>query len=164
MLSAFAFAQSDAPDILRNALDCLQRKNFLPSNKRLLSTAYWVDAKSYPGEKVLYLVAYERPDRSQGLVFSIFLNGPATRTVFDIQNNAEFVRTRKADADFKKEGVKFVEPPLWGIWTQEHIAAAIDRIGHEHGFDLSDAGASRSLHSDQCESYVDPYVKQKQPK
>jgi hypothetical protein len=164
MLGVSALAQGNPPEIVRNALGCLQRKNFLPGDKRLLSTAYWVDAKSYPGEKVLYLIVYERPNRSQGLVFSIFLDGSATRTVFDIQNNAEFLRTGRADADFKKEGVKFVEPPLWGIWTQEHIAAAIVRIGHEHSFDLSDEGRSPTLHSDQCASYVDPYIKQTQPK
>ena len=164
VMGVAAFAQSDPPEIVRNALDCLQRKNFLPSDKRLLSTAYWVDARSYPGERVLYLVLYERHNYSQGLVFSIFLSGPATRTVFDIQNNAEFLRTRKADAVFKQEGVKFVEPPLWGIWTQEHIAAAIDRIGHKQTFNLSDPGRSPTLHSDQCASYVDPYIKQKQPK
>src|SRR5271163_2406368 len=94
MLGVSAFAQNDPPEVVRDSFDCLQRKNFLPSNKRLLSTAYRVDTKSYPGEKVLYLVVYERPDRSQGLVFSIFLSGSATRTVFDIQNNAEFLRTR----------------------------------------------------------------------
>lgn len=141
---------------------CLQAKQFLPKNKALLSTGYSVDAKSYPGERVLYLVIYTRPNRSQGLVFSILLGGSDALTTFHVVNNAEFVRTRKADADFKKEGIKFIEPPLWGIWTQEHIAAAIDQIARGQTSDFPLGYPSRILEPNRCESYVDAFNKQKQ--
>ena len=54
---------------------------------------YLVDAKSYPGQNVLYVVNYLDPGRSKGLVFAIFLTQQGRLQIFNIQNNATFVRS-----------------------------------------------------------------------
>jgi hypothetical protein len=93
--------------ILAEAAQCLAAKNHLPPSKAtVVSFGYVLDAKSYPGEKVLYVVEYLGPGRSEGYVFAVFLTQKGTRRIFNIQNNAKFVRS--------KDGIGFVEPPLGG--------------------------------------------------
>jgi hypothetical protein len=131
-VSISAHAQQQPPRVLLDAAHCLAIKGFLPAAKiATLSSGYLVDSKSYPGERVLYFVVYVNRQRSHGMVFSIFLTNKDTQQVFNIQNNGEFVRSSKEAAAFKREGVDFVKggDPLWGIWTQKHIAMAIKKIG-----------------------------------
>jgi hypothetical protein len=120
-LSASVYAGEPAPELLVHAAQCLTVKNHLPPAKATaLSLGYMVDERSYPGEKVLYLVDYPSSNRSQGYVFTIFLTQKGDSQIFDIQNNAKFVTT--------KGQIDFDEPPLGGAWTQEHLISAINHI------------------------------------
>lgn len=74
-----------------------------------LTFGYLLDSKSYPNDRVLYIVVYTNQQRSRGMVFSIFLDQEAAQEIFNIQNNAEFVRSTKEGAAFRKEGVDFVD-------------------------------------------------------
>ncbi len=157
-LSNSAHAQQQPPRVLLDAVHCLAIKGFLPTAKTAtLSSGYLVDSKSYPGDRVLYVVVYTNRTRSHGMVFSIFLTVKDTQQVFNIQNNAEFVRSGKEGAAFKREGVDFVNggDPLWGIWTQEHIAIAIKRIGLQPIVEVPAKDLSNPSIPVQCESYAD---------
>lgn len=147
--STAAVAQEQAPKLLRDAAQCLVFKTFLKPST--LDLGYLIDETSWPGEEVLYVVAYSGAGRSKGLVFTIFLSEDGHRQVFNIQNNAKFIR-RATGAD----DIDFGEAPLGGIWTQEHLEAAIRRVEKQPRFlvpfsDLSGA----SVHT-VCQSYGDP--------
>lgn len=156
-LNISAHAQQP-PRVLLDAAHCLAIKGFLPAAKTAtVSSGYLVDSKSYPGNRVLYVVVYTNPQHSHGLVFSIFLTDKDGQQVFNIQNNAEFVRSSKDGAAFKREGVDFVHggDPLGGIWTQEHIAMAIKKIGFQPTVEVPAQNLSNPSISVQCESYAD---------
>jgi hypothetical protein len=89
-LSPAIYAQEQAPKLLSEAAQCLISKTFLKANA--LSLGYLVDKKSWPGEEVLYVVSYTSASRTRGYVFTIFLKMQKDSLVFDIQNNAKFVR------------------------------------------------------------------------
>jgi hypothetical protein len=157
-LNISAHAQQQPPKVLLDAAHCLAIKGFLPAAKTAtLSSGYLVDSKAYPGERVLYVVVYTNPQRSHGMVFSIFLTNKDTRQVFSIQNNGEFVRSSKNGAPFKREGIDFVNggDPLGGIWTQEHIVMAIKKIGLQPIVKVPAEDLSSPSISVQCESYAD---------
>jgi hypothetical protein len=150
-LTSTVCAQEQAPQLLVKATQCLEAKKHLPpSTATTLSFGYLVDSKSYPGEKVLYIVNYTGSDLSEGMVFAIFLEQHDGRRIFNIQNNAKFVRSKN-----DIEGVDFVEPPLGGIWTQEHLVAAIKRIERQPRFDLRVKDLLTPSVLTQCESYAD---------
>ncbi len=124
-LSSTFYAQDQPPKVLLGAAHCLAigQQDWLGLVHRKvteLNIDYLVDAGYYPGETVLYLVDYTVPSRSEGLVFAIFLRRRDGRRVFDIQNNAKFRRS-----DNGVQGVDFVDPPLGGTWTQQHLVSVI---------------------------------------
>src|SRR5580658_9037177 len=95
-LSNTVCAQEQAPKLLVQAARCLAAREHLPRSKATaLSFGYLVDEKSYPGETVLYVVDYLGPGRSRGMVFAIFLEEHDRQQVFNIQNNAMFVRSKR---------------------------------------------------------------------
>ena len=103
------------------------------------------------------MVVYASPGRSDGWVFSVFLSQKREARIFSINNNAKFVRSYKEGVAFRKEGVNFVsgEDPLGGIWTQEHIAEAIQRIGRQPRFPVRVQDLLKPSPLTQCESYAD---------
>src|SRR5450755_3251339 len=124
VLVAGTVAQT-TPQLLSGAVRCLVVENFLPSSRATrLTFGYFLDEKSYAPERVIYVVMYAAPTRSNGLVFSIFLTKHQALQNFDIQNNASFVLSRRDGP----HGVAFVDPPLGGTWTQERLASAIRPI------------------------------------
>jgi hypothetical protein len=147
-LSTTLCAQEQAPKLLREAAHCLAIKTH--SKATVLSLGYLVDTKSYPGEEVLYVVVYTGPGRSEGMVFTIVVRQQDRRRIFDIQNNAKFVRSKSGI-----DGVDFVEPPLGGTWTQEHLAAAIKRIERHPRFVFRVRDLLTPSTATQCESYAD---------
>ncbi len=150
-LSTTVCAREQVPQLLIGAAYCLAVKhNFQPSKATTLSFGYFVDDKSYPGEKVLYLVNYAAHSRSNGFVFAIFLTQRDDRQVFNIQNNASFVLSRD-DID----GITFVNPPLGGIWTQEHLISAIKRIEKQRRFTIPVKDLLAATPLTVCESYTD---------
>lgn len=146
-----AQAQQHVPQLLFRAAHCLAVKHFLPQlSTGGLAFGYLLDEKSYPGDKVIYLVMFAAPARSNGTVFAIFLSSKHGRESFNIQNNAGFVLSKQEPI-----GVSFVTPPLGGDWTQEHLASAIREIEKRPKFTIltKDLSAASSY---SCESYTDP--------
>ena len=144
------------PKLLLDAARCLSTKGFLPASMpKMLTSGYLIDSKSYPGDTVLYVVVYSTQRRSEGFVFSIFLANNRTHKVFNIQNNGRFVRSHVGPAPFKKDDIDFPDPPLGGIWTQEHIAHAIKQIGYKKTFSIPVKDVASLPTSGECESYAD---------
>jgi hypothetical protein len=144
-------AQQKAPPLLVHAAQCLAKKGFFPQSRAAtLSLGYFVDEKSYPGEKVLNLIDFTAYHRSDGLVFTIVLTQQGDRQIFNIQNNGSF-RLSKDEFD----GVRFVDPPLGGTWTQEHIASAIQQIERQNRFTVPVSELSAVAPLVDCESYTD---------
>lgn len=151
-LSATAYSQEQAPQLLLHAAQCLEAKQFLPSSKATkLTFGYFLDEKSYPGTKEVYVVAYAAPARSNGLVFAIVLTQKDGHDVFDIQNNASFVLSKDEPI-----GVSFGNPPLGGTWTQEHLASAIKEIEKHQRATILVKDILTIDSSISCEAYTDP--------
>lgn len=143
----------NSPKLFRGAVHCLTTKNFVPPSPAASQTfGYYVDLKSYPGQKVIYIVNYREPVRSNGWVFVVFLTEHDGQQHFNIQNNASFALAKH---DFDYDGVKFLSPPLGGDWTQLHIAMAIKRIEVRPRFVLNDKDLTAALPSTTCESYTE---------
>jgi len=154
-LSATVYSQEHAPQLLLHAAQCLEVKRFLSTSEATkLTFGYSLDEKSYPGDRVIYMVRYAAPARSDGWVFAIFLTEHDGHQVFNIQNNASFVLSQDEPI-----GVSFVTPPLGGAWTQEHLASAIKKIEKQPRFDISLKELSAADSSPVCEAYTDPQVK-----
>ena len=115
---------------MNSAAQCLSAKGFLPHTKAtMLTFGYLLDEKSYPGEKMLYVVNYPNPSRPDGLVFTIFLTKRDGRQHVNIQNNARFTMSKGSD-----EGVSFATPPLGGTWSAQHLVSAIKQIAKQPRF------------------------------
>ncbi len=150
---ASAYSQEQPSQLLIHAAHCLFVNDMFPPSKAIaLTFGYFLDENSYPGEKVLYVVDYASPARSNGFVFTIVLETPhEEHQVFNIQNNATFVLSKGGI-----HGVTFVDPPLGGDWTQERLASAIERIEKQPRFRIpvkDFLSVDSSIH---CESYTDP--------
>lgn len=155
---ATSYSQEQPPQLLFRAAQCLEAKRFLPSSKATkLTLGYFVDEKSYPGDKVVYVIKYVTPRRSDGLVFAVFLKEHDDHQEFNIQNNASFVLSKD-----EASGVSFPNPPLGGTWTQEHLASAIKQIEKEPRFVIYAKDLSALDKSVSCEAYTDPQQKRKQ--
>ena len=154
-LSATVYSQEQPPPLLLHAAQCLEAKQFLPSSKATkLTFGYFLDEKSYSPDRVIYLVNYAAPARSNGLVFAMVLTERDGHQAFDIQNNASFVLSKDEPI-----GVSFVTPPLGGTWTQEHLASAIKEIEKQPRFALSVKDLTAADPSLVCEAYTDPQPK-----
>jgi len=116
------------------------------------SLGFFLDEKSYAREKVVYVVNYAGPDKSNGWVFAVFLTEHNGEQHFNIQNNATFVLSKR-----EVDGISFVGSgqPLGGIWTQQHLEMAIKQIEARPRLILSDKNLSAALPSVTCESYAE---------
>jgi len=154
-LSETVHSQQQTPQLLLHAAQCLEAKKFLPSLEATkLTFGYFLDEKSYPGDRVMYLVKYATPARSNGLVFAIFLTEHDGHQAFNIQNNASFALSKD-----EPSGVSFVNPPFGGTWTQEHLASAIKEIEKQPRFTIPVKDLSSTDTSISCEAYTDPQRK-----
>jgi hypothetical protein len=147
-LSSAVCAQELTPPLLRDAAHCLVANKFLGPSAR--DFAYLITTKDWPGEEVVYVVAYTGASRTKGWVFTIFLTKQGDHEVFDIQNNAKFVRTKK-DPD----GINFVEEALGGVWTHERLISAIKQIEKKPQFELSVRELTKASVNAACQSYTD---------
>jgi hypothetical protein len=102
------------------------------------------------------VVSYTSPSRASGFVFTIFITKKNQRPVFNIQNNAKFIRTKKYP-----DGVNFIEDPLGGIWTQEHLVSAIKRIENQPQFEISEPELQQASALEGCHAYADSFVDRK---
>lgn len=155
IIGANAQAQQQAPQTLIRVAHCLAVKGFLPSSGAgKLSLGYLLDEQSYPGDKVAYVVAFAAPSRSNGKVFAVFVSSKSGHEIFDIQNNASFVLSKRDPV-----GVSFVNPPFGGTWTQEHLVSAIKAIEKQPRFTISTKDILTTDSSVDCEAYTDSQPK-----
>lgn len=154
-VAATVQSPGQAPRFLFHAAQCLAAKKFLPSLKtRKLTFGYTVDEKSHPGRKVVYVVEYAGPARSNGRVFAVFVTVHDGRDVFNIQNNASFTLSKREPGS-----VSFASPPLGGAWTQEHLVSAIREVEKRSRFTIAVEDLLRTDESISCEAYTDPQGK-----
>jgi hypothetical protein len=133
----------------------LAAKQFLPPSRKGDRTfGYVLDEKSYPGERMLYVVEYPKPSRREGLVFTIFVTDHDGHRSLNIQNNARFTASKRSD-----EGVSFQNPPLGGSWTQEHLVSAIKQIEKQPRLAIPAKSMLTIGPPVDCEAYTDPQPK-----
>jgi|HubBroStandDraft_5_1064220.scaffolds.fasta_scaffold77081_1 hypothetical protein len=143
---------SQVPPLLRQAAHCLVTDSpdlhkLLRENRKELNLGYYLDTKSYPGEQALYVVDYSGSKLEKGLAYVFFVRQKDKRRILRVENNASFER--------KKKGIEFLEKPVGGVWTQEHLEDAIDRIGQDSMY-LFSVKEMRAPSTDvSCESYAD---------
>jgi hypothetical protein len=143
-------AQRPAPEVVLQASQCLQAKRFIessPSTKNLLF-GYFLDSISYPGKDVAYITQYTNPDRSRGFVYTVFYSDQNGHTNFDIQNNARFIR--------RKNSIDFVDPPLGGTWTQQHLMEGIEHAAKKPAVSIRVKSLTIAPGTGECRSYADP--------
>jgi|HubBroStandDraft_5_1064220.scaffolds.fasta_scaffold413074_2 hypothetical protein len=147
-LSTVTRAQDGTPNVLRDAAHCLAVENFElgKPGSTAIRLGYVIDKESYPGETVMYVVSYTKEDRSKGLVYTIFLTEKDGKSSFNIQNNATFVSSKK--------DIHFRNPPLGGVWTQQHVMGAIEEIQKQATYTLGVTEAFSLSASTTCDSYV----------
>ena len=74
-LGATVYSQEQTPQLLLHAAQCLEAKKFLPSSEATkLTFGYFLDEKSYPGDKVIYVVKYAAPAQLEWVSFCDLLN------------------------------------------------------------------------------------------
>lgn len=152
-----AASPQDESSILRQAGHCLVEgpgaKKLLHHDRKELNLGYFVDTTAYPGEKTLYVVDYEESNHSKGpakgLAFVFFVGERDSRRVFRLENNASFVRRKRGG------GIDFVEPPLGGVWTQEHVQAAIEHVDQQGTIEFRVKELKEKFPDVRCESYSD---------
>jgi hypothetical protein len=153
--SCAANAQDDGATLLLRAAHCLAAKDLLPAvNATKLTFGYLLDAKSYPGEKMLYVVNFPNSSQPNGFIFTIFLTKTGGRENFNIQNNAQFALSKDGD-----QGVSFVSPALGGIWTQQHLVSAINQIEKQPRSTVAAKDILTIDSSASCEAYTDSLPK-----
>ena len=148
-------AQEETPKLLLYGAHCLAvgKQDWLGlarSTATSRNMGYLFDTKSYPGQRVLFVVAYSESGGHGGKVFTIFVSGRSGRQIFDIQNTAKFIKSKKGI-----DGIDFVEPPLGGTGTQEDLAAAIKRIERGPKFTVQVKELLAPSAVAHCASYAD---------
>jgi hypothetical protein len=147
-----ASTMDQTPSILLEAVHCLDSEAPGWPLQQIrkgspLRLGYFLDKESYPGDEVLYLVDYQGSGRSKGLLYMIVLTEKDGHRSFDIQNNTRFLQSSKE--------IDFLNPPLGGIWTQQHIQSAIKRIGLRSTFLISTQDRAAAYPGTACRAYWD---------
>lgn len=150
--TAQAQAQESKVVLLNHAAHCLASKGFLAQTKaKKLTFGYLLDEKSYPDARMLYVVNYLDSSGPDGYVFTIFMIERQGRRRFNIQNNAVF-----AVSTHGRHEVSFVDPPLGGSCTREHLISAIQQIEKQPRFTISAEDLLEIDSAISCEAYTDP--------
>jgi hypothetical protein len=150
-LGCAARSQDQSSTVLRQAGHCLvegpDAKKLLRHDRKVLNLGYYVDNQAYPGEETLYVVDYEENNLAKGMAFVFFVGDKNARRVYRLENNASFVR--------KKRGIEFLEPPLGGVWTEEHLQSAIEHINQQPTIEFKVKELREKFPDVRCESYSD---------
>lgn len=85
--------------------------------------------------------------RTRWYDIEVLTKGPARR--YRLQNNAEFVAEGKV--------VRFVSPPLGGIWAQDRFERAWAAVRLQP--EIMVKTATKPAHSEQCRSFDDSFAK-----
>lgn len=153
LASGACFAQDHPPRLLLDGAHCLATDKqdwfglaqHIPSD---LNLAYYIDTKSYPGTDLLYIMDYTAPIHSAGRAFALLVDGKEPRFVLRIQYGVQF--RRAVDGTGR---VELINPSMGGIWTQEHLIAAIREVENgEPTFTVPYAGLLISPDPISCQS------------
>jgi hypothetical protein len=152
-LCGTASSQDESLTTLTQAAHCMvsagrDTHKVLHGNPKTLYVGSHTDTTSYPGEQAIFVVDYQDSKLTKGFVFLYFIHESKGQRVFRFENNATFIH--------KKKEIEFTEPPLGGVWTQEHVEAAIDRIEKQPKVELFVKDLRGSFAGVRCESYADP--------
>ena len=149
-LTGATWAQQ-APPLLLHAATCLASKKQLPAAANSsLSLGGWTDTKTYPGKKLLYLVATTGSNHSAGQVYSIFYTQHGQRMLFDIQNGTTFVESTDG-----KGTINYVVPPIGLNDAEPSFTAAIQQLNSQPRYTVTGAEISGPMSHTTCKSYVD---------
>ena len=86
-LTCAASTQNGGAVLATRALHCLATKSFLPHSKAAtIAFGYFLDTKSWPDRRMLYVVIYPNRSKRGGFVYTLFIRGREGKEVFDIQN------------------------------------------------------------------------------
>jgi hypothetical protein len=138
------------PGVLERSAHCLVTAWLSPEDIKgdVLTASYTQAAKgSNEFGHAIYLVIYLSSDRTQGYIFDIGYKKQDGRWVLLLQNNAKFIRSGK--------DVSFIDPPLGGTWTQEHLIKGIERIATQPTVSFRVQNLLKPDSTD-CKSYADP--------
>ena len=149
-LAGAACAQQ-APPLLLHAATCLASKKQLPTSPgSTLSLGSWTDTESYPGKKVLYVVATSESNHSAGRVYSIFYAEYRHHQIFDIQNGTTFVQSTDG-----KGTINYVVPPIGLADAEGSFTAAIQQLNSQPRYTVTGAEISGPMRHTTCKSYID---------
>jgi hypothetical protein len=101
----------------------------------------------YDDGRPVYVVSYTTANRNHGYIFDIALKTEGTSTIFTLQNNARFVRSG--------QNVDFIDPPLGGTWTQEHLVSAVNQLSKQATSSFQMRNVKTLNTSVSCKSYAD---------
>ena len=150
-LCSIACPQDQSSSLLRQAAHCMiegpDAKKLMRHKPKLLSLGSYLDTTAYPGEEALYVVAFEDGNPPKGMAFVFFVLQRDRRHTFRAENNATFV--------LRKKGIEFLEPPLGGAWTEEHMEAAIEHIESAPRVDFEVKDLREKSADVRCESFSD---------
>ncbi|MGC1870469.1 MAG: hypothetical protein WA700_05880 [Acidobacteriaceae bacterium] len=146
-----AACAQQAPPLLLHAATCLASKKQLPTAANSsLSLGSWTDTKSYPGKKLLYLVATSPSNHSAGRVYAIFYTEYHHHLLFDIQNGTTFVQSTDG-----KGTINYVVPPKGLYDAEPSFTAAIQQLSSQPRYTVTGAEISGSMRHTTCKSYID---------
>ena len=146
-----AYSQEHGPDLLHGASHCLAVEDVdwlavQRTHVKFVRMGYAFGIETEPGERHIYVIAYEGARRSSGKIFDVFYYKKGRKTLFDVQNNASFKWSGKL--------VDFVDTPLGGVWTQTHLLTAVKRAGWRPVTQFSVKDLSKPNPDVTCRSYV----------
>ncbi len=144
--------QNQSPPLLRQAAHCLvtvgpEVRKLLHGNPKELSLGYFLDTKSYPANRRFTSSTIWAPSSPKAWRMSSSSARRITAGFCAWENNAAFER--------RKKGIEFLEKPVGGVWTEEHLEDAIDRISQEPMYLFSVKDLREPAPGLRCESYGD---------
>ena|SRR5437763_1681986 len=148
LLSKVAFAQN--PATLMRAMHCIKSgdRDWLSSplsEQNTLRVGFIRDTTSYPGERHLVVAVYQ--SISDGQVFDLREESNGKKHLLTIENNGKFSITGKGK-------IKFVDPPLGGVWTQQFLEASIIKIQRSPKSSLGVSRLKEEFPDVACRSYA----------
>lgn len=150
-LSGALPAQEEAPRLLLQTAHCLATESqdwlgLAHQEPKDLELGFLSDPNSLPGDDLLYIVSYANPLHTEGTIFTVLVSGKDSRRVVDVRYKVRFQQA----ADGSQQ-VQLLDPPLGGIGSQDHMTAAVQKIGFQT-FTIPVAELLRRNQSVQCES------------
>jgi len=147
LLSTALVAEDSMPPILRDAVHCMSAENFQlgKSGSSLLRLSYETGKQSASGETVMHVISYTNPERTEGLLYTMFARQQDEKNAFDIRNEAKFAKS--------KDGVALVGAARGDELPQQELVTAVEKIAGQPMFSMGLVDVLASQPSGACKSY-----------